>query len=472
METIRISDISMKQIGKKNDLSLTFKGKLEVSKLLDKLGVSVIEVEGISRGKADELRVKSISSAVKNSTLAVPVELTAESVARTWEALREAADPRLQVFVPVSTVQMEYICHMKPEAVLAAIRSTVAECAARTSNVEFLAEDATRSDPAFLKEAVEAAVAAGATTVTLCDAAGKMLPDEFEAFLRKTQEEIPALRSVTLGVACANTLALADAAAVAAVRAGAREIKTAVVPGDVASLPNVTSILAAREDALGVSSGIHTVELKRIASQITWICSARRSKSSPFDNGVQDAAPDLTISAGDDASFVLRAAKEIGYDLSPEDAEAVWQAAQNVLAHRERVGARELDAIIASVAMQVPAAYKVESYVINIGDHISAMAHLKLSKNGEVSEGMALGDGPVDAAFLAIEQIIRRHYELDDFQIRSVTEGKEAMGEAVVRLVSNGRLYSGRGISTDIVGSSIQAYVNALNKIAYEEEGE
>lgn len=137
--------------------------------------------------------------------------------------------------------------------------------------------------------------------------------------------------------------------------------------------------------------------------------------------------------------------------------------------HKERVGARELDAIIASVALQVPPTYQVESYVINTGNGISAMAHLKISHHGEVSEGVSLGDGPIDAAFLAIEQITHHHYELDDFQIRAVTEGHEAMGETVVRLLSNGKLYSGRGISMDIVGSSIQAYVNALNKIAYEE---
>ena len=100
------------------------------------------------------------------------------------------------------------------------------------------------------------------------------------------------------------------------------------------------------------------------------------------------------------------------------------------------------------------------------------MAHIKLNHHGTSSEGIALGDGPIDAAFLAIEQITHHHYELDDFQIRAVTEGREAMGETVVRLVSNGKLYSGRGISTDIVGSSIQAYMNALNKIAYEEAEE
>ena len=126
-------------------------------------------------------------------------------------------------------------------------------------------------------------------------------------------------------------------------------------------------------------------------------------------------------------------------------------------------------AIIASAALQVPPTYRLESYVINTGNTISASAQMKLTKNGQTLSGVSLGDGPVDAAFLAIESILGRHYELDDFQIQAVTEGREAMGESVVKLRSGGKLYSGRGISTDIIGASVHAYLNAINKIVYEE---
>ncbi len=469
MDTIRISDITMKQLAKKSDGSLTFKGKLEMAKLLDRLGVSVIEVEGLSGSRADALRVKSLATAVKESVLAVPVTLEAESVDAVWDALKEAKRPRLQVMAPVSTVQMEYLSHKKPEAMLKSIESVVSACAAKTADVEFLAEDATRSDAAFLKTAIETAIRAGAATVTVCDAAGVMLPEEFSAFIRELFETVPALRDVTVGVAVANTMAMADACAVAAVRAGVREVKTSAVTGETASLSSVAGILSAREELFGGKCPLHMVELRRIVSQIVWLCSTRRNKTSPFDDGVQEAAPELELGFGDGVSEVLKAARELGYDLNGEDGQAVWEAVRDVLKHKDRVGARELDAIIASVALQVPATYQVESYLINSGNNISAMAHLKIAHHGQITEGVSLGDGPIDAAFLAIEQITHHHYELDDFQIRAVTEGHEAMGETVVRLVSNGRLYSGRGISTDIVGSSIQAYVNALNKIAYEE---
>ena len=133
------------------------------------------------------------------------------------------------------------------------------------------------------------------------------------------------------------------------------------------------------------------------------------------------------------------------------------------------ITSKELDTIVAAAAMQVPSTYVLCSYSITASNTSSSMAHMVLEKNGEKLEGVALGDGPVDAAFLAIENILGCHYELDDFQIRSVTEGREAMGETIVKLRSGGKLYSGRGTSTDIVGSSIRAYVNALNKITYEE---
>ena len=139
---------------------------------------------------------------------------------------------------------------------------------------------------------------------------------------------------------------------------------------------------------------------------------------------------------------------------------------------KEKVGLKELDAIVATSAMQVPSTYKLDTYVITSGNTISATAHIKLTKNGADAEGVYIGDGSIDAAFQAIEKITGCHYELDDFQLQAVTEGREAMGQTIVKLRSNGKVYSGRGISTDIVGAGIQAYLSALNKIIYEEDVE
>ena len=467
MNQIRISDVTMKQTGK--EFSLSFKEKLEIPKLLDKLNVDVIELEGIIQPKIDALRIKSVASTVKNSIVAVPVALSEESVEATWNALKEAKRPRLQVFASVSPVQMEYLFHKKPDAMLKAIEDTIAACVNKTSDVEFIADDATRSDKAFLYKVIKAAIAAGAKTITVCDATGSVLPTEIGAFVEDLFNNVEELNDIVLGISCSNELAMADACAIASIRYGVREIKAAAYPINQISLPHVSRLLAAKGDSFGVTCNVRTVEMNRIIKQIDWMCQTSRSKNSPFDNGVQDEVEEIALSSRDNMTAVLKAVEKLGYDLSEEDGANVWDAFQKIAARKDVISSKELDTIVASAAMQVPATYVLHTYNITASNVAASMAHMKLEKHGNILEGIALGDGPVDAAFLALENILGCHYELDDFQIRSVTEGREAMGETVVKLRSNGKLYSGRGTSTDIVGSSIQAYISALNKIVYEE---
>ena len=159
----------------------------------------------------------------------------------------------------------------------------------------------------------------------------------------------------------------------------------------------------------------------------------------------------------------------MGYELSDTDNGKVFEEFKRVIAKKNAIGKRELEAIVASSAMQVPSTYHVVSYVITSGNIITATANVILEKDGEVLTGVSTGDGPIDAAFHAIEGIIGHRYELDDFQIQSVTKGRESLGSALIRLRANSKLYSGNGVSTDIIGACVRAYVNALNKIVYEE---
>ena len=184
----------------------------------------------------------------------------------------------------------------------------------------------------------------------------------------------------------------------------------------------------------------------------------------------QNEKDDIILSVHDSIETVIHAAETLGYDLNAEDQQKVWKCFCQTVEKKEQITLRELDAIIAAEAMQVPPAYHDIRYVINTGNQIGAMGHMKLKFHDQEIEGISSGDGAIDAAFNSIEQATGRHFELDDFQIRSVTEGREAMGETVVRLRWEGKLYSGRGISTDIVGAGIMAYLNAVNKIVYEEE--
>ena len=459
MRMISISDVTMKQAGE--GFSLSFKEKIELAKLLDKLGVSVIELEGIHNPRVDTLRIKSIAAAVTDSTVAVPVQLSAESVNAVWSALKEAKHPRLQVCAGVSSVQMEYLFHKKPEAMLKAITETVAACKEVCADVEFVADDATRADPDFLTSALEAAVKAGATLVTVCDTAGTMLPAELTAFV----QQLTAV-DTTMGISCSNTLSMADACAIAAVSGGVAEIKAAAYPLNTASLANIAKLLAAKGDAMGACCSIRTTQLSRIIDQITWMCQTGKG-SAAVAAGQEDSG--IYLTAHDDCAAVAKVVENLGYDLSEEDITKVYEAFRQIADKKGQVSTKELDAIVASAAMQVPAAYKLDTYVITSGNTISATAHIRLQKGEDILEGVHIGDGSIDAAFKAIEMITSSHYELDDFQLQAVTEGREAMGQTVVKLRAGGKVYSGRGISTDIVGAGIQAYLSALNKIVYEE---
>jgi len=468
VKQIRISDVTMKQVTE--EFSLSFKEKIELAKLLDRLGVSVIELEGIHNSKVDSLRVKSIAAAVKDSVVAVPVTLEVDNVTQVWNALSQAKHPRLQVCAAVSSVQMEYIHHKKQDAMLQTIGQMIALCRSVCNDVEFIADDATRSEPAFLAQVVTSAIENGATTVTVCDTAGTMMPEEFASFVKDLYTAVPCLKDVCLGVSCSNELAMADACLIAAVCQGAGEVKTASYAVNTASLSNLSRIIASRGSSFDASCSVNVTQLSRVIGQIAWMCQTGRSKNSPFDNGVQEDDSSIFLTAHDDITAVLRAVEGLGYDLSDDDGVKVFEAFQVIAKKKEKVSTKELDAIIASAAMQVPSTYVLDSYLITAGNTISATAHLKLQKNGEKMEVVCIGDGPIDAAFLAIESITGQHYELDDFQLQAVTEGREAMGQTVVKLRSGGKLYSGRGISTDIVGAGIQAYLSALNKIVYEEE--
>ena len=467
MRTVRLSDMTMKQ---KAAQTLTFKEKIELVRLLDRVGADVIEMDRIVKIKADSLCVKSVADAVSGSIVAVPSGPDRKEIDVVWEALKGAVKPRIQIEVPVSLVQMEYMTHEKPDTVLRMTADAVAYAASLTKDVELIAKDATRSEEEFLYALLGKAVASGATTVTVCDTAGILLPMECGLFVRKLRENVPGIKNVTCGVMTSSSLSMADACAMEAILAGAGEIKTAICEEETSSLVNMAKVISLRGAEASVSSNVRTVELQRVHDKAFQLFHAEKNKLSPFEDGVS-AGEGNVFTAHDDIAAIVRETERLGYDLSEEDRLSVYEAFRKVAdKKKEGVTSREIDAIVASNALQVPSAYKLEDYIINSGSLIAASSHIRLRRGGAVLDGIALGDGPVDASFLAIEQITGRHFELDDFQIRAVTEGREAMGETIVKLRSEGRVYAGRGLSTDIIGSSILAYMNALNKLIYEEE--
>lgn len=471
MRKISVSDITLRECAVSSEHSLSFREKIEVAKLMDKLHCDVIEMPEIKNLLTDILLIKTVASLMKHSAVCAVVGNDIGAVEEVWNCVKGAVKPALKVSIPVSTVQMEYKFGKKPHVVLKTAEELVAECKKYTDNIEFAAEDAVRGDRSFLYEIIAAAINAGAKKITICDSVGLLLPNEMTDFIKELYEAVPELKNVCLAVEVSDKLNMAVSTAFSALTAGADEIKTVVDGFTFPALENVMNVFAARGDMTGISSKIRTTEIGRVVAQAKRILNTTKSENSPFDSGVKEDKTEISLDKNDTIKTVIEAVKKIGYELSEEDYSNVYEAFRRVAEKKDYVGYKELDAIVASSALQVPSTYTIDSYVINSGNIITATANIKLVKDGKPLTGVSVGDGPVDAAFLAIEQITGHHYELDDFQIRAVTEGREAMGSSVVKLRSStGKLYSGMGISTDVIGASIRAYVSALNKIAYEEE--
>lgn len=459
MKRIYVADFSLKNAVCDNTRTLSFRDKTNIAKTLDSVGVDAIRLAALKSTKEDAVVNRTISSMVKNCAVKIAAGMTADSIAESWNCISGAEKPCLVIEIPVSTVQMEYLYHLKAPNMLEKAVELITAAKEKCDNVELVCLDATRADREFLKSVCSAAETAGAVAVTLCDDAGIMMPEEFSTMV----SDVKSVCGINLYVAPSNALNMAAACAVSAIKAGADGVETAV-SGEWLSADILSDILRQRGVDLGVESCLNAAGIHRDLDSVKEIMNG---KDGSVTVSAEHGGTSVKLTADSTLSDVCEAVRALGYELSHEDSGKVYEEFKRVAAKKSRIGVKEIEAIVAAAAMQVPSTYHVESYVINSGNVINATANIVLSRDGEKLSGISVGDGPINAAFLAIEQVIGHHYELDDFQIQSVTEGHEAMGSALVKLRDGDKLYSGSGVSTDIIGASIRAYINALNKIVY-----
>ena len=456
MKKIIVSDVTLREQCQNLKKALTFRERLNIATGLEKAGVDAIELPALQGGKEDVVVCRTIAGAIK-CRVCLAVGADAGAVAAAWQCISDAAAPCLQVVLPVSTVQMEYMYHLKADKMLEKVAFLCSEAKKYCANVEFVARDASRAEPGFAERCCAVAAENGAVAVTLCDDSSNFFPEEMAALVRRVKESCDVLVYVQPG----DALNMAAACAVEAIRAGADGVKTAQCDGCLRA-DTLADILRARGDSLQAASSLDSTAIHRILSNMTAEQAVVVSSAAP--------APGDAIKLDSQSSMadVADAIGSLGYELTEEDLGKVYEEFRRVSTHKGKLESRELEAIIATTAMQVPSTFHLVSYVVNSGNVMTAMANVTLERGGQRLSGVSTGDGPIDAAFHAIEQIIGHHYELDDFQIHSVTKGREAVGSSLIRLRAGGMLYSGNGVSTDIVGASIRAYINALNKIVYE----
>ncbi|MBE7026435.1 MAG: hypothetical protein E7410_02545 [Ruminococcaceae bacterium] len=461
MKKINVSDITLKKLAQDREVSLLFREKTAIAACADALGVDAIELSAIKNLREDTIVYKTIAKNIQKSIVAIPVGFSSDDVKNAWECVKEAAAPRLQVEVPTSTVQMEYMYHLKADKMIAKIAELVTEAKKLCNDVEFVATDATRADEEFLIEAVKTAEQNGAKIITICDDAGIALPEEIAALVSKVKQAVNA----DVYVQVSDAIGMAVSAAVAAISVGIDGLKCAMAGENSLSMGALSKAISARGDAIGVSVALENTKIHASIDDMLSKINHEAYKSA------DDISEKKKILLDEDSTLsdVAYAAKVLGYDLSDEDNGKVHKVLMQVCEKKGSVGAKEFEALIASNAMQAPSTYHFESYSTSCGNLTTAMSQVTLRCGDEILCGVSIGDGPIDSVFRAIEQSIGYHYELDDFQIQSVTDGKEALGSALVKLRVGGKLYSGNGSSTDIVAASIRAYINALNKIVFEE---
>lgn len=462
MKKINITDITLKKLPQDREVSLLFREKAAIAACADALGADAVELAPVKNLREDTIVYKTIAKNVQNAVVAVPVGFTVDSVAEAWECIKDAKRPRLQVELPASTVQMEYTYHVKSDKMLVRIAELIKAAKELCGDVEYAALDATRADADFLVAAAKEAEASGAGIITLCDDAGVSLPEEIAALVKKISAEV----SIPVYVQVSDRINMAVASAVAAIGKGAAGLKCAMAGRDVLLTGEFSDAVSVCSAQIGAETGLNNT---RIHASIDDMLASINHQAYENEASVSEKKK-ILLDSDSSIAQVAQAAQILGYDLSDSDCGNVHRSLMQVCEKKDAVGAKELEALIASSAMQAPSTYHLESYTTSSSNITGSMSQVTLRCNGETICGVSAGDGPVDSAFRAIEQCIGYHYELDDFQVQSVTEGKDALGSALVRLRNNGKLYSGNGISTDIVAASIRAYINALNKIVFEEE--
>ena len=470
MNRIRVADVTIKEACSAGSANLSFKEKMEVAKQLDQLMVDVIEMPK-AKEQADSLLIKSLAPVIKNSIISVEAGLDRSEVDSAAAALANAAKKRISISVPTSPVQMEYICGMKAKKIMELVPGIISYAKSLCDDVEFSCQDATRSETDFLVQIITAAIGAGATAINLRDTAGVMLPEEFDELIDKLNANIPQLKEIPVSVTCSDSLNMATANTVTCIRSGAREIKTTLIGKAAPGLEAVVNMFSERGDSLDMAIAQKRPEVEKTLRKLSWMAGSKSGATAFFADEDAPKKEELDLDENADISKVIRTVKKLGYDLSDDDNAKVYKEFKRV-SEKKKVGIKEMEAIIATASLQVAPTYQLVDFVINSGNIITPTAQVTLEKDDKKLKGLSSGDGPIEAAFLAVEMIVGVHYELDDFQIQAVTEGSEAVGNALVKLRYNGKLYSGSGISTDIIGASIRAYINAINKIVFDSKEE
>lgn len=498
---IKIFDTTLRDGEQTPGVNLNIHEKLEIARQLEKFGVDVIEAGFAIASPGDFEAVKAVAENLKNCTVASLCRAVEKDIDRAWEAVKGAQSPRIHTFIATSDIHMKYKLKMAEEEVLERAVAMVKYAKKYCSDVEFSAEDASRTRPEFLFRVVEAVIAAGATVVNIPDTVGYATPAEFGALIKSIKENVKNIDKADISVHCHNDLGLAVANSLSAVINGATQVECTVNGlGERAGNAAVEEIIMGfntRKDFYNVTHNIDSTQIYRtskLISSLTGIsvqpnkaivgANAFAHESGIHQHGVLSEKSTYEIMTPESIGLAQNRMvlgklsgrhafeerlKEMGYTtLTPDSIQKAFEKFKSLADKKKVVLDRDIEALVEEKVSEVPEIFELESFQITSGNKSISTSTVGLKKNGEIITEAATGDGPVDAAFNAMERAVGISFTLEDYGLRAVTEGKDALGEVTVRISKDNKIFVGRGVSTDIIEASVKAYLNAINRAVSE----
>ncbi|TVP88675.1 MAG: 2-isopropylmalate synthase [Pseudomonadaceae bacterium] len=494
-DRVIIFDTTLRDGEQSPGASMTKEEKLRIARALEKLRVDVIEAGFAIASPGDFEAVKLIADTIQDSTVCSLSRAVDADIERAAEALVNANHGRIHTFIATSPIHMQHKLKLQPDQVVEQAVRSVRKARNLCADVEFSCEDAGRSEIDFLCRIIEAAIKAGARTINIPDTVGYAIPHQFAETIRQIIERVPNADQAVFSVHCHNDLGLAVANSLAAVTAGARQVECTInglgERAGNASLEEIVMAIKTREDVLGVHTGIvteHILAASRLVSGITGFpvqpnkaivgANAFAHESGIHQDGVLKHRETYEIMSAQSVGWhtnrlslgklsgrnAFRSRlEELGIQLTGEELNAAFARFKQLADKKHEIFDEDLQALVSDTITEVDE--KVRLIHLEVSSCMGEVpeAHVFLNVDGEELEARALGSGPVDATFKAIEAIVDSQTLLQLYSVNAITEGTDSQGEVTVRLERAGRIVNGNGADTDIVVASAKAYINAVN---------
>ncbi|MBU0682997.1 MAG: 2-isopropylmalate synthase [Candidatus Omnitrophota bacterium] len=479
--------------------SLTANEKLKIALQLEKLGVDIIEAGFPRTSPGDLLAVKTVSKHIKGAVICALARATKKDIDDAYEALKNARQGRVHIFLATSAIHRKYKLRKAKDEILKTSIEAVKYARKKFSDIEFSPEDASRTEPDFLAQVVEAVIKAGAKTVNIPDTVGYSVPGEFGAVIKGLKDSVPNINKAVISVHCHNDLGLGVSNSLSAVLNGARQVECTInglgERAGNAALEEIVMALKMRKDIFsGIMTNIQTKQLyktSRLVSRLTGITvqpnkaiigeNAFSHESGIHQDGILKRRDTYEIIRPQDVGFkgsklVLgklsgrhafsERLKDLGYQLSGKELDQAFIRFKALADKKSKIFDEDLAVIVEDELSMVREEYKLINFQVTSGNKINPVANVELEKDKERISASSTGDGPVDACFKTIDKAIGLKGKLIDYKVSAVTSGKDALGEASVKVAFGHESVIGRASSTDVIEASVRAYVNAVNRFS------